>query len=215
MNPIVLDIETRPDPAIALSDEWWANRREKIEPDGRLKDPLKIAEDIDRKLDGERAKMALGPVTGLIACIGWQAWNDEEPTVLTVPEATRAGELALLKQFAFRMPQHPDLLITWNGRSFDVPFVIGRCAIQDVRLPWWAKPRDYRLHLDLYDDLGLQRGLSAWQFAMGGGFKEVDGADTLELPLDQLATHCNDDVVQTMVMAHRTSHVWMPRSDRT
>jgi uncharacterized protein YprB with RNaseH-like and TPR domain len=212
MNPIVLDIETRPDPAIADSVEWWEHRREKVQPDGRLTDLIKIAADIDKKLDVERTGLALSQVGAIVACIGWQAWNDEEPTVLTAREFNRQGELVLLREFAAQMPQHRDILVTWYGRRFDVPMLIARCMVQNIRLPWWPKPRDYRYHVDLNDDLGLERGLGDWQFVMGGGFKQVDGAKLLELSAEELALHCREDVEQTVIMAHRTSHVWMPRT---
>jgi len=205
---LVLDIETRPDPLIQDSPEWWQHQREKIEPDGRIKDPLKIAAAIDDKLETQRGKMALSPLTGMIAVIGFQEWEKDEPVILVTEQLNRQGEKALLEEFALKLPEKPHLLVGWYCKEFDVPFVLGRCMLHGITLPWWPKPRDYRQVLDLCSDLGLQRGLGDWQYVMGGGFKTVDGAATLDLPLNELAEHCREDVHTTALIAMRTRFCW-------
>ena len=99
------------------------------------------------------------------------------------------------------------MVIGWNIKRFDLPFAIGRSMIQGVALDL-PRPRDYRRVFDLKDDTGLEGSLSVWQFAMGGGFKEVEGEDLLKLSLPELAEHCRQDMEATCAMAHRTAHLW-------
>ena len=49
---ILLDFETRPDPAMMDSPEYWGWYRSGLSPDGGLKDPVKIAEDMTRIEEG-------------------------------------------------------------------------------------------------------------------------------------------------------------------
>lgn len=220
MKALTIDIETRPDPTIDVP-EFWTERKKRIEPNGSLKDPIKIAADIDQKLSNQRARMSLSPVTGMIAVIGIaDAMHDDEPVMFSVePGAmTREGEGVMLKRFFRHFTElydsSTDIVCTYNGRMFDVPFVAGRMLIHAIG-DEWVKARDYAHHLDVYDDvLGKDGKLSEWQFALGGGFKEKDGADLLELPLDELVDHCADDVRWLSTMVYRTQGVWGRRVRR-
>lgn len=210
---ILLDFETRPDPAIMDSPEYWAWYRDRLSPDGRLKDPVKIAEDLTRKEDEHRKEFALKPYLGLIVCVGIMAYEDEAPTVLCADAATRQCEAQVLRQlqgFLQGVGGQPTVL-GWNIKRFDLPFVIGRSLVQGIPVDL-PKPRDYRRVFDLKDDTGLEGSLSVWQFAMGGGFKEVEGEDLLALPLPDLAEHCRQDMLATLSLAQRTEHLWGGRS---
>jgi|TARA_R110000822_G_scaffold310554_1_gene444026 uncharacterized protein YprB with RNaseH-like and TPR domain len=210
-GPILFDLETRADHAIDVPEFWQA---QDIQAPANYKDPLKIADYIDKAEAAVRTKMALSPVTGVIVCIGVQVYADDDPVVFTATEPTREGELAILKELSLWLSEEWDEkspFITYNGRLFDLPFIAGRAMVQDVplRVP---RGRDYRRHVDLYDDVfGKEGSQSMWQFAMGGGLKPVTGSALLSLPLPELAQHCKEDIEWLGAMAQRTELIWGER----
>ena len=64
MNIIAIDIETYPNPEMI-------SRLPEVEADSRLKDEAKIKADIEKKKEEQIKKMALNPLYGKIACIGY------------------------------------------------------------------------------------------------------------------------------------------------
>ena len=148
-NSVIYDIETVP-----LSDE----RLSLVEPEhkapGNLKDPAKIADAIKEKAATWREKAALSPITGRVAMIG--VFN-EEPKILHLAfkDATDDDldlqESIMLKSFwkcAMSAIGAGQLLVSWNGHGFDVPFLIKRSwALQapipagiDIRNKWGMQP---------------------------------------------------------------------------
>lgn len=207
-NWMVLDIETRPDPAMD-TPEWWERQAASLEAPANYKDPVKIEAYRAERLASARGKMALSPLTGIVACVGWQARDAEAPSVLTVQEPTRQGEAALLQEWAQKLwALDRSRIVGWNVREFDIPFLIARCALHQIRLPWFWMPRDYRNVVDLLSDFRMDGKLSEWMYAMGGSFKEVEGADLLLLPLPELAEHCRKDVGEEMALAAATEWLW-------
>lgn len=209
MLALILDLETRADPTILDDAAFWERRRSKLEAPSNYKDPVKIAAYVDDALATEKAKCALSPLTGLIACVGLQRWEESEAQVLTVEQPHRQGEQDLLQALIANWPDDPRLIVGWNARQFDLPFLIARLAIHKLTLPWLPVPKNYRQVVELRD-MFTNGDLSSWQFAMGGGFKDVDGEDLLELPIDELAAHCKADIEWTTELAHRTQFVWAP-----
>jgi len=211
-NIIVLDIETRPDPAIAEDVTWWAKQMESIEPHGSIKDPIKQEAYRQEQLDKKRAKMALSPLTGIVVCVGWQFWADEEASVLETKEQTRSGEKDLLERFAAAMrSEDPTLWVGWYLRRFDLPFLAARCMVVNAEIPHLPMPRNWQRVVDLAQDLDLEGSLSQWQYVLGGGFKEHDGEELAGLTIPELAEHCRQDVTYTAEMARRTRFVWGAR----
>ena len=84
---------------------------------------------------------------------------------------------------------------------------MGRCVLHQIELPkWWPAPRDYRRVVDLMDLLGGK--LDDWSFLFTGSFKDVSGADLLEISLDELVQHLRDDLSLESHIAAWTETVW-------
>lgn len=211
-NIIVLDIETRPDPAIAEDAVWWAKQLEGIEAPSNYKDPLKKEAYMAEKLEERRGKMALSSKTGIVVCIGWQYWEEETATVLETKSVDRNGEKDLLARFASILRAgDPSLFVGWCVRRFDLPFLIARAIIAGVEITRLPMPRNWNRVVDLSQDLDIDGTLSEWQYLMGGGFKEHDGDELAGLSIPELALHCADDVHDAAEMARRTRFVWGSR----
>jgi len=130
-NQIVIDIETYanmevldilPEPSI----------------DSRLKDPEKVeaaqAEARAKQID----KMALSPLTGKIACIGF--YNLDVKQVLFAD-----SEKELLDTF-WQFAEYKTL-VTYNGKLFDVPFIFKRGIILGCE---WATITNMKRFTDRY-----------------------------------------------------------------
>jgi hypothetical protein len=123
------------------------------------------------------------------------------------------GERALLEDFVGFIDRHRPRLVTFNGRSFDLPVVAHRCLRHGLSMPWFYRGRDYRFrysddgHLDLCDFLsehGATRFLSlnaAARLIGLPGKMDVDGSQVEALhragQLEVIRRYCLADVVQT------------------
>lgn len=120
MNLISLDIETMPNPEMI-------SRLPEIIADSRLKDEAKIKADIEKKKAEQIEKMALSPLYGKIACIGYYSDDIQEVHIDT--------EENMLKKLLELM--NDNIFVTWNGTSFDWDFIIKRgiiLGIEDLNL---------------------------------------------------------------------------------
>lgn len=96
------------------------------------------------------------------------------------------SEKEMLKEF-WDIIQHYDQFITFNGRSFDCPFLMVRSAVLKVKPSKNLMPnRYYDTHIDLYDRLGffgaVRRTMSLHMWCQAFGIKspktgEVTGED--------------------------------------
>ena len=214
MEYLILDIETRPDPMLETDPVWWQRKRDTVEPDGRLKDPLKIAADIESKLQDQRDRMALSPVTGIVACIGLQWYELDTPRVFTVDELSRDGERRLLHEFSQFLSGDTLGIIGWNVREFDIPFLCGRAMISGIGLRGLPMPRDWQRVVDLKRDFNFSDSLDSWQYVAGQGFKPQTGEELLKLSLLELAEHCKQDIDNTAALARRLEWAWMRKGGR-
>ncbi len=212
---IVLDIETRPDPVIAASQEWWQRFEATVEPPSNYKKEEAIAKFRAEALGKAQARMALSPLTGCIAMIGEaDVDKDDEGHVWRCGEVNRTTESSTLIEFAdmltFNHPVTPPIVIGWNVRRFDVPFLLARCAVHGIQLPpWFPTLRTYRADLfDLLADAYGEGKMSEWGYLLGDGFKDVEGADLLTVPLDELEAHLVDDLKRTRTLARRCEWAW-------
>lgn len=205
---IILDLETRPDPLIAQSEQWWTRVREGIEAPSNWKDQVKIQGFIDEAEQKLRERMALSARTGLIVMIGVRTLRSDLPSdVFRVEEETRESEAEMLNEFIDWLPAVSTRLLGWNIKKFDLPFLTARCLVHQIELPqWWPTPNNYRVVTDLMDVLGGP--LDEWSFVLRGYFKDVSGADLLKLSLDDLEHHLRDDLVLTSEIATWTESIW-------
>jgi 3'-5' exonuclease len=139
--------------------------------------------------------------------------------VLTGP--TDAGsdddrERALLAGFTRQMDRERPLVVTYNGRSFDLPVIAMRSLCHAVPLGWYYKDKDVRArytgagHLDLCDwlaDHGAIRAGKLDQVARLIGLPGKVGIDGSQVEglhargeLDAIARYCLADCAQTALL---------------
>jgi predicted PolB exonuclease-like 3'-5' exonuclease len=122
-------------------------------------------------------------------------------------------ERALLEDFSRFVGRARPLLVTYNGRAFDLPVIALRCLRHGVPMRFFFQDRDYRYrfsdsgHIDLYDFLsehGAARvgSLDAIARVMGlPGKVGVDGSQVEGLynagQLQAIKHYCLSDVAQT------------------
>lgn len=204
---LLLDLESRPDPTIMQSADWWERKEAGITPDGRLTDPLKIEADVTKKKVALREGMALDPRTAMIVVAGLMVTDEPECVAVTDETINRAGERALLTELAARWPERPCPILGWNVVDFDLPLLIARLAVHGFTLPWLPTPRDYRNVVELRR-LFPDGPLDDWSFVMGWGWKAVTGKALLTLSMAELVEHNKADLKVTAAIAARTEFVW-------
>jgi len=219
MREIVLDIETANAEVPAALKERLL---EAIAAPSNWKDPAKIEAYIAQKRAEAEEKFALSPLTGRITCIGLGLGetgrrlfcNPDEATILN--EAFRAiNEFQDYWRYEAR-------LVTFGGRTFDVPFLLARAAILGVSLPiGWDGSRLLRpfsdFHVDLFELLGKTGSLTEWALAFGldlgePGIANLKGS---EMPafwdagdFEKIKAHCENDVRLTYELASRLLDIW-------
>lgn len=125
-------------------------------------------------------------------------------------------ERHLLEDFSQFVGRARPVLVTYNGRSFDLPVIVMRSLCHAISLPWYYRDRDIRYrysadgHLDLCDwlaDHGATRAgkLDAVARLIGlPGKIGVDGSQVEGLyhqgQLASIQTYCLADVAQTALL---------------
>jgi hypothetical protein len=149
-------------------------------------------EEYERELADLKAGLGFSPLTGEIVAIGVLDYAKSEGAVyFQAPSAdlkdTEEGgikfrpmsEKEMLEQF-WKLAKTYDEFITFNGRSFDVPFLLIRSAIHHIKPTkdlmsnrYVTSQRSGALHIDLFDQLtfyGAMRrkgNLHLWTRAFG------------------------------------------------
>lgn len=122
----------------------------------------------------------------------------------------------LLEDFSRFVGRARPVLVTYNGRSFDLPVIVMRSLCHAISLPWYYRDRDFRYrysedgHLDLCDWLaehGATRAgkLDAIARLIGlPGKIGVDGSQVEGLyqagQLESIQRYCLADVAQTALL---------------
>ena len=114
MNILAIDIETMPNPDMI-------SKLPEVVADSRLKDEEKIKADIEKKKAEQIEKMALSPLYGKIACIGY--YGDD------LIHVDISSEKSMLDYLMGIIISGQDVLFTWNGTGFDWDFIIKRAII--------------------------------------------------------------------------------------
>ena len=144
----------------------------------------------EKEIEDKMFMRALTPMTGKVLCIGMMVveengtkWNVLRKGVLALnPQDTETTEITnemlddnikmqlsnekkILEDFwkILQYYKHPTL-VTFNGRNFDVPFVMLRSAIHRIRPPFnlmTGTKFNYPNHIDLLDELTYYSG-SSW-----------------------------------------------------
>ena len=223
---IFLDIETLPgtdepdygdliDPAdVTVHDD-------ELRPDGRLKDPAKIAADLEKKreklLEKRRAdavkaredayehwaRGSLSAIRGRVYCVG-VAVDYAEPVVIC--GGTEEDTLASLQSGLKRRAGDRPILTTWNGNGFDLPYLAKRALRYELwtlasicrRKKQWDEGDLFKTWL-----MGHMRGEGklddvAAMLGIERPDNPIHGADVLDAYLDgrgdEIVAHCKDDV---------------------
>ena len=182
---LVLDIETIPDP--------------------QLYTPPEVTTGQDRPFPPLYAHRPI--VLGVL-------WLDENYAFRRLGVIGEAkDEPGMLADFASFADQHRPHLVTYNGRSFDLPVIALRCLRHGIPLRFFFADKDYRYrfsdagHIDLYDFLSEHGAakvgsLDAVARVVGlPGKVGVDGSQVEGLynggQLEQIKKYCLTDVAQT------------------
>ena len=226
MADCVFDIETAPLPDVQISPSWVAKLEQEAVEDGA---------DWHEKL-GLYALSArvvviamLNPDTGR----GVVLYDHEHGPIAAADfESPPAVELTLiggdetevLSQFWTHVARYRRV-ITFNGRGFDVPFLMQRSLVREVPISVdLMPPRFYlnRNHLDLQDLLSQFRatrpyGLAAWAEAIGASSPKEGSVAGAEVGAAfaagrtrEIAEYCARDVVATAKLAEKTLRLWAP-----
>lgn len=218
---LVADIETIPNMDVAdLIPEPKAN--------GVLKDPVKIAADIEKKKAEAVDKMGLDPNFGRICVIGYARRIDGEISTSDhrLEEAADEAEREVLSAF-WEKAKMCARIATFNGAGFDIPFIMRRSWLLGVKptrtfetVAWKcatgeANHIDVRLVLsdgdarakgtmDLYGKLKLGRGKT----------EGMDGSQVWEYwqagRLDEIADYCKDDCGTTLELLESLYGYYIP-----
>jgi predicted PolB exonuclease-like 3'-5' exonuclease len=141
----------------------------------------------------------------------WLDANYEVKRVAALGEGK--GEAGLLRDFAQVLNERRPCLVTFNGRSFDMPVIAARCLRHGIPMPHYYRSRDVRYrfspdgHLDVMDfvaDFGAAKPARLDVLAKLCGMPGkvgVDGKDVGPMVhagrLEEVRNYCLCDVVQT------------------
>lgn len=223
MRHCVFDIETAPLPEADIPPSLVARLKE-AEPEG----------------DDWKAMLGLYSLSAQVVCIGMLNPDSGKGTLLyddrhgelshlDLPADTEftlegGSETSILERFWSNVA-HFERVITYNGRGFDVPFLMQRSLVREVEISTnLLPPRFYldRNHLDLQDALSAFRatrpfGLAPWTEAIGAtSSKEgsVSGAEVGEAfhagRTGEIVEYCARDVVATAKLADKVLRYWRP-----
>lgn len=180
-----------------------------VQPASNLKDPAKIQASIAERV--ERA--ALYPWTARIVALGWCHEGDDAVTVRTAN--AEAFERTVLREFWEVVSDGRGVLplVTFNGRTYDLPLLMARSMLLGVSHPTLSLDRYRSPHVDLMDRLtwlGTVEPRSLKWFAQRFGLNTDDafsGAFVAQLVQDgnwdAIVKHCESDVTLTRQLGER------------
>ena len=206
VSPIVVDVETCGLPNAA-------DYLEPVTPDARLKDPAKIEADIADKTAARLDRLGLDWNVGRIVAIGY--WTEQRDTVAYVcqMEEDEQRELSVFWRHAKQRT-----IVTFNGRNFDLPFMIQRSRYLGIAHPT-LDLRPYgggQGNVDLYLELTFGRKDSPCMrqtlraFCRRFGIPVTDEIAGKDIPAmvaagewDKVVSHVTSDVDLTVALARR------------
>jgi predicted PolB exonuclease-like 3'-5' exonuclease len=167
-------------------------------------------------------RFGLDPTTGHIVCIGLLDTESGKDKAIVDKEEAR-----LLASFWKHLSNHPpELFVTFNGKSFDFPYVNVRSAILQVAPSMKLPVRRYTTHphFDLYEVLAgndrHRRGSLDYFCAVFGipsPKKNLDGAGVGEAfkqgRIEEIARYCLNDCRATAALYERLKPYYID-SDR-
>jgi len=175
-----LDRISSPEAKLHSSDAEKAKdialRSEKTDDATRFDSYIKVEE----KKDVFPPLMAHQPI--VIGCV----WLDSNLGTKDVGVVGRGAlhndEHKLLSGWAEFMAKERPLIVTWNGRTFDMPVLSLRSLRHGVPLPWYFDDKNYRYRYTEDAHCDLMDAITDYGAAGRGGFKLDDIAKLIGLP---------------------------------
>lgn len=185
-NKLVIDIETVGEDFDALDKATQENLTRWIRKDSDSEDEYKIA------LQDVKNELSFSALTGEIVAIGLLDYHKNEGAVYYQAPGQKNEEIkedgisfkqmteeVMLRKF-WELAARYQVFITFNGRAFDVPFLMIRSAIKGVRPTkdlmrgrYLYQNNPEALHIDLYEQLSFygatrrKGSLHLWSRAFG------------------------------------------------
>ena len=156
-------------------------------------------EEYQREVDAVKDNLGFSPLTGQIVAIGVVEVESEKGAVYYQNPDLAVGQLSeedrdgvklkvmsekeMLEKF-WEVAKHASECISFNGRAFDVPFILVRSAVHGIRVPINLMPPRYSSnanHIDLLDQLTFfgsvrkKGNLHLWCRAFGIKSPKADG----------------------------------------
>jgi len=134
---IAFDLET-------IADRTVIPFLPEVEPDSRLKDPIKIAANVADKKEKQVAELGLNPATAAICCFGFFTENGASH----IPN--NGSETQLIRD-AWGVLSGYNHFVTFNGSSFDIPILLMRSLKHRIRPAVKIDNRKYQVtnHTDV------------------------------------------------------------------
>lgn len=235
MRYLILDLETLPHPN---AGEWLDPVEcdpallDPILPDARLKDfakveanladvarriaarPAEIEASIKERTDARNDELGLDPDCNLIAAVGSHVVGRSEP-FCDVTFGREKDEGDALEHLWWEFNRDSETrIVSFFGRSFDLPVLLRRSMYLGVKHPKLNLDRWKSPHIDLWDALtyggALRKARSLSFYAKRMGFTtldKVDGKDVAKLAKrgdwESIKNHCLSDVGLTHALANR------------
>lgn len=210
---LVIDIETI---RRELSEEEVANIRASIKPDSRMKDPVKIEADIDKKFGIKMDKLALDPFYNQIVAIS--ARYHGAGTAVRFDKCTDRED-NLISEFVAWVAQLKDAkheiypFVGVNIIGFDLPTIalhIAKFGIDPLGIDLMPSKYNRKRVIDLmtlFDGNWKSTDALADYFGIDTSDNPITGADVQECwddgSHDLIARHCKEDVDTTWEIWHR------------
>ena len=211
MSILAFDIETIPNTAMI------SRLPEPEVKTGNLKDQAKIAEKIEEAKKAQIEKMALSPLWGRVCC--WCVNDGENTTGSCITEESNDEETAVIER-AFQILATSGKIITYNGTSFDLPFLYRRAVILGIDpgefdmppLSDMHKRYDNDSHLDLmqvwcgfgqFEKLDILSALILDDHKVEIDFHDFPELIKTEEGRNRILTYCSHDVELTHQLYNR------------
>jgi DNA polymerase elongation subunit (family B) len=167
-NKLVIDIETIGEDFDSLDHETKENLTRWIKKDSDSEDEYKIA------LEDLKNGLGFSPLTGEIVAIGLLDYHKNEGGVYYQAPGQKNEEIKedgisfkqmteedMLRKF-WELAERYQVFITFNGRAFDMPFIMARSAIKGIRPTkdlmrgrYLYQNNPDALHIDLLEQLSF------------------------------------------------------------
>lgn len=225
-QPVTLDIETVPTEAALAMPYPEADR----DPPNTMSKPdtikaWRVAD--EAKWHAERAGVcSLSPRLGRVLCIGMSLPCSDGQQLVTLTAPTEADEPGILRQFWEAVALHHGRVVTFNGRTFDLRWIVLRSLALRIApsIPgttvgsWFARYRYDGTHTDVRDwltnwDERATGTLADWCAFAGVAYENShSGADVYDLyragKFSEIAAKCRIDVAATQALYEKCRTVF-------